>query len=110
MLRLRLAKLERRVYLGEKVVNEKEYLSAMITVYAARFPAVTSVMGKATGEYRKPSGVEKGGKLSCVVVARCLETSYETRQLWTRISCLDLKYKAQNMDTFDMLAASLSSV
>jgi hypothetical protein len=27
-------------YLGEKVVREKEYLSAMITVYTEGFPAV----------------------------------------------------------------------
>ena len=110
MLRLRLAKLERRVYLGEKVVNEKEYLSAMITVYAVRFPAVTSVIDKARGEYRKPYDVEKGGKLSCVVVARCLETSYETRQLWTRISCLTLNIRHKYGHIFDMLAACFSSV
>jgi hypothetical protein len=67
----------------------------MIAVYAEGVPAVTPVINKGRGKLRKVYGVEKGGKLSCVVVARCSETSYETRQLWTRISFCSLKYKAQ---------------
>ena len=67
-----------RAYLGEKVVNEKEYLSAMMTAYAGGFPAVTSTINRGRGELRTVYGVEKGGWLSCVVVAGCLETSYET--------------------------------
>jgi hypothetical protein len=67
-----------RAYLGEKVVKEKEYLSAMMPAYAGGFPAVTLTINEGIGELRQIYSVEKGEKLSCVVVARCLETSYET--------------------------------
>lgn len=59
-----------RAYLGEKVVNEKEYLSAIITVYADGSPTVSSVMSRGREELREVYCVGNGGKLSCVVVAR----------------------------------------
>jgi hypothetical protein len=40
---------DRRTYLGEKVVKEKEYLSAMITVYTETLPAVTSMINRGMG-------------------------------------------------------------
>jgi hypothetical protein len=50
----------------------------MMSAYAGGFPAVASTINKGFGELRQIDSVEKGGRLSCVVVARCLETSYET--------------------------------
>jgi hypothetical protein len=40
---------DRSTYLGEKVVKENEYRSAMITVYTETFPEVASVINRGMG-------------------------------------------------------------